>query len=161
MVQITHSPTGGHGIISSHLPKWAKPSQAEAQGQDRLPVQGMLICTSNSQTMQPESLQPSPCPCMVAVAALQYSAAALTTPAMPLADVTNRLNSNQSCWKVPVRQEIQLFSASSSQDTVKPVHGHCRTSHRYTPLHGKCLIPSAFTCISDVYVLACPDWTMY
>lgn len=70
VVQITCIPTGGHGIISSHLPKWAKSSQAEAQVQDRSPVQGMLII--NSQTMQPESLQPSPRPCMVAVAALQH-----------------------------------------------------------------------------------------
>lgn len=42
MAQVTRSSTGGHGVISSHLPNWAKSSCAEAQSPDRLPVQGVL-----------------------------------------------------------------------------------------------------------------------
>lgn len=42
MAQLTRSSTGGHGVISSHLPKWAKSSSAEVQSPDRLPVQGVL-----------------------------------------------------------------------------------------------------------------------
>ena len=157
VVQVTCSPTSGHAIISSHLPKWAKPIRAEGQGQNRSPVQGMLIIVINSQIMQPESLQPILCPCTAAAAALQHSAAALAMTVMPLADVTNRLNSNKSCWKVPVSQEMQLFTGSRIQDTVKPVQSHSCTSHRYTPSHGTHVVLLQSPCLSDVYSIACPN----
>lgn len=95
----------------------------------------------------------SPLLTRMAAPASQASAAALITTVMPLADVTNRLNGNKSCWKVPVPEEIQLFTRSDSQDAGKPVQSHCHTSHRYTQPHGKHPTIPARPLASAVYTI--------
>lgn len=121
MIQIACSAMSRQGVITSHLPRWAKSSHAEAQGQDRSPAQGAVAVTSVpllvSHTIIPQKQIDAPVLCTVVTIAklLLWS-----QPHAP-ADVTNRLNGNKSRWKVP--EDIQLFPDQSSQATGKPLNG--------------------------------------